>query len=175
MVARLRAAGWASDELDDWGYDSRLSNRVIARRLAAEAARLRRRTGADRIDVITHSMGALSSRFWLERLGGTRVVRRWVSLGGPNHGIAGPPLCGFVSCRELRAGSAFLQRLNRGDPTPGPTVYATWWSPCDTVINPDASVALRGARNVRTPCLSHSALVSDRRVYAQVRAFVAGG
>jgi triacylglycerol lipase len=117
-------------------------------------------------------MGALSSRYYLQRLGGTAVVDRWVSLAGPDHGITGAPLCPWLSCGELRAGSAFLAGLNHGDETPGPTRYATWWSPCDTVVNPDSTVALRGARNTRTACLSHAALIVDAKVYEQVRDFV---
>jgi triacylglycerol lipase len=174
MAERFRADGWRADDLDAWGYDSHRSNVDTARRLAAEVRRVRRATGAAKVDIITHSMGALSSRYYLRRLGGTAVVDRWVSLGGPDHGIAGPPLCPWRSCRELRAGSAFLAALNRGDETPGPTAYATWWSPCDTVVNPDSSVALRGAGNTRTACLGHGALIADATVYAQVRDFVAG-
>jgi triacylglycerol lipase len=172
MAGRFRADGWRAADLDAWGYDSRRSNVDTARRLAAEVRRVRRATGAAKVDIVTHSMGALSSRYYLRRLGGAAVVDRWVSLGGPNHGIAGPPLCPWPSCRELRAGSAFLAALNRGDETPGPTAYGTWWSPCDRVVNPDSTVALRGARNTRTACLGHGALIADAAVYQQVRDFV---
>jgi triacylglycerol lipase len=172
MQARFRADGWPAADLDAFGYDSRRSNVETARRLAAEVRRVRRATGAAKVDIVTHSMGALSSRYYLQRLGGTAVVDRWVSLAGPDHGITGAPLCPWPSCGELRAGSAFLAGLNHGDETPGPTRYATWWSPCDTVVNPDSTVALRGARNTRTACLSHAALIVDAKVYEQVRDFV---
>ena len=50
--------------------------------------------------------------------------------------------------------------------------YGTWWSPCDEVINPDSSVALSGATNTQTACMSHSSLHENATVYAQVREFV---
>jgi len=72
----------------------------------------------------------------------------------------------------MRVGSKFLGELNAGDETPGAVSYGTWWSPCDEIINPDSSVALSGATNTKTACISHSALMSDKTVYEQVREFV---
>jgi triacylglycerol lipase len=166
------AAGWSPRELVTFGYDSRGSNRVAGARLARAVAAVRARTGAARVDLVTFSMGALPSRVYLKELGGTADVDRWVSLGGPNHGAAFAARCRSVACREMRFGSPLLQDLSAGDPTPGPTVYATWWSPCDTTIDPDASVALPGARSIRTRCLEHGALLGAPDVAAQVVAFV---
>jgi triacylglycerol lipase len=173
MVARFAADGWRPADLDVWRYDSRQPNAATAARLAAEVARVRAATGAAKVDLVTHSMGALPSRWFLARLGGAGVVDHWVSLGGPNHGIAGASLCPEASCREMQPGSRFLAALNGGDETPGAVRYATWRSPCDTIINPDASVPLRGARNVRTACLGHGALITAAGVYRQVRDFIA--
>jgi triacylglycerol lipase len=69
--------------------------------------------------------------------------------------------------------STFLGTLNAVDETWGTPRYATWWSPCDEVINPRSSTALAGAANTQTACLSHSRLREDATVYAQVRALVA--
>jgi triacylglycerol lipase len=174
MVARFRADGWSAAELDAWGYDSSRSNQETAVVLRDEVLRLLAATGRRRVDLVTHSMGGLSSRWFLSRLRGTALVDHWVSLAGPNHGIAGAPLCAAASCEELRAGSSLLRALNRGDETPGTTAYGVWWSPCDAIVRPVASAELAGARNVRTACLSHGALTTDATVYAQVRDFLAG-
>jgi triacylglycerol lipase len=72
----------------------------------------------------------------------------------------------------MRQNSTFLNALNAGDETPGAVHYGTWSSPCDEVINPHSSVALNGATNTNTACLSHSALHEDATVYGQVRDFV---
>ena len=42
------------------------------------------------LDVIAHSMGGLVSRWFIEREGGNRVVRRLVMLGTPNNGSPWP-------------------------------------------------------------------------------------
>ncbi len=98
----------------------------------------------------------------------------WVSLGGPNHGTDTANLCAQTSCVEMRIGSAFLTDLNAGDESLGALDYATYWSPCDTVINPDSSVPVAGATNTKTACISHSALTTNSTVFGQVRDAVAG-
>jgi triacylglycerol lipase len=69
-------------------------------------------------------------------------------------------------------GSGFLAALNEADETWGAPRYATWWSSCDEVINPQTSTVLDGATNTRTACMSHSMLKEDAGVYAQVRDWV---
>ncbi|MFF9623602.1 esterase/lipase family protein [Streptomyces griseosporeus] len=169
MADRFRADGWPSTYLDQWSYDWRQSNATTAQQLSAEVDRLLAATGAGKVDIVSHSMGGLSSRYYLKNLDGTARVDAWVSLGGPNHGTDSANSCLDTSCTEMRIGSDFLAALNSGDETPGSARYATWWSPCDTVINPDSSVALSGATNTRTACLSHTGLLTDATVYAQTR------
>ncbi|MFJ8669633.1 esterase/lipase family protein [Streptomyces sp. NPDC093600] len=172
MAARFKADGWPAGHLDQWTYNTGQSNATTASQLATEIDRVLAATGADKVDVVTHSMGGLSSRYYTKNLGGSAKVDAWISLGGPNHGTDMAYFCGGASCTEMRPGSSFLTALNSGDETPGASRYATWWSPCDSVINPDSSVPLSGATNTQTACLSHSELRTDATVYGQVKSFV---
>jgi len=172
MVSRFQADGWTSGELNNWSYNTSQSNATTASQISTKVDQILAATGAAKVDIISHSMGALSSRYYLKNLGGTAKVDDWVSLGGPNHGTDTANFCFQTSCAEMRQGSSFLKALNSGDETPGTVTYGTWWSPCDEVINPDSSVALSGATNTQTACLEHSALHEDATVYAQVRDFV---
>lgn len=172
MAGRFEADGWPASHLDQWNYDSHRSNVTTAHELADEIDRVLAATGADKVDVVTHSMGGLSSRYYAKELGGAAKIDAWVSLGGPNHGTTSANACFDTSCQEMRIGSDFLTGLNSGDETPGGARYATWWSPCDNIINPDSSVSLSGARNTETACMSHLALVDDATVYGQVRDMV---
>ncbi|MDI3417581.1 esterase/lipase family protein [Streptomyces luteolus] len=172
MADRFTADGWPATHLDQWTYNTSQSNVTTASQLAEEIDRVLAATGATKVDVITHSMGGLSSRYYTKNLGGDAQVDAWISLGGPNHGTDTANLCGDTSCAEMRPGSTFLNTLNSGDETPGVSRYATWWSPCDSIINPDSSVALTGATNTETACLSHGELRTDATVYSQVKAFV---
>lgn len=172
MVSRFKADGYTDAELHAWSYNSNQSNATTASQLAAKIDQVLAATGGSRVDIVTHSMGGLSSRYYTKNLGGGAKIDAWVSLGGPNHGTQFAYGCFSTSCVEMRPGSTFLKALNATDETPGTPRYATWWSPCDEVINPDSSVPLSGATNTQTACLSHSGLHGDAVVYAQVRDWV---
>ncbi len=175
MIDRFVAAGYPRDRMLAITYNSNQSNATIANQVRDAVATLRSRTGAATVDIVTHSMGGLSSRYYLKNLGGTSVVDEWVSLGGPNHGTSTAYLCYLFSagCRDMIPGSSFLNNLNAVDETPGSVRYGTFWSSCDEVINPDSSTVLSGATNTGVGCLGHSALLSNANVFTQVRNFVA--
>ena len=172
MVGRFKADGWTDAELTRKTYSSTVSNKTVAQDVGAEVDRVLAATGATQVDIVTHSMGGLSSRWFLKHLDGTGRVDDWVSLGGPNHGTNVAYLCFSVPCGEMRPGSAFLTELNQADETPGAVDYGTWWSPCDEAIDPQESTILAGATNTKTACMAHSTLLSDATVYGQVRDFV---
>ena len=172
MISRFKADGWTDAELSAWSYNSSQSNATTAEEVSARVDALLAATGATKVDIVTHSMGGLSSRYYAKNLGGDARIDAWVSLGGPNHGTTTANACVSTSCTEMRIGSAFLTALNSGDETPGAPRYGTWWSACDEIINPDDSVPLSGAANTQTACISHTSLTSDAGVYRSVRDFV---
>ncbi len=172
MTGRFVDDGWPRAELFAWTFDAEAPNAEIAARIAARVDQILVATGAERVDIVTHSLGALPARYYLKNLRGAGKVDAWVSLGGPNHGIFAAELCFSPSCREMRRGSPFLAALNEGDETPGGARFATWASPCDEIIDPPETVTLAGAANHRTACISHLGLLRDGAVYRAVRDFV---
>jgi triacylglycerol lipase len=172
MISNFEKDGYPKSYLSAYSYNTSQSNKVDAEEVKSKVEALLKTTGATKVDIIGHSMGSLNSRWYIKFLGGESKVDDWVSLGGPNHGTEFANLCGSTSCVEMRIGSTFLSELNAGDETPGTVNYGTWWSPCDEIINPDSSVALTGATNTKTACISHTALTTDETVYKQVREFV---
>jgi triacylglycerol lipase len=173
MIGRFEKDGYPSSYLSAYSYNTSQSNKVDAEKeVKSHVESLLKATGATKVDIIAHSMGSLNSRWYIKFLGGESKVDDWVSLGGPNHGTETANACFSTSCVEMRVGSTFLKELNAGDETPGTVNYGTWWSPCDEIINPDSSVALTGATNTETACISHTALTTDETVYKQVREFV---
>ncbi len=173
MVSRFAADGWAANELWNWSYNTSQSNATTAQEIQAKVNDILATTGATKVDIVSHSMGGLSSRYYSKNLGGSAKIDEWVSLGGPNHGTDTANFCFSTACKEMRIGSTFLNSLNATDETPGTPNYRTWWSACDSVINPDSSVSLSGATNTQTACISHGDLHEDATVYGQVRDFVA--
>lgn len=172
MKGRFAADGWSAGELNAWNYDDSQSNVTTASQLASFIDNVRAQTGAAQVDLVTHSMGGLSSRYYLRNLASTGKVDEWVSLGGPNHGTETAYGCFQTSCVEMRPGSTFLNDLNQGDETPGAFRYGTFWSDCDGVILPADSTVLAGATNTNVGCVTHSGLHENAGVYTQVRDFV---
>lgn len=96
-------------------------------------------TGAREVDIVAHSLGVPLAREWIRQENAARLVRRFVAIDGPNHGIINcspnplnyfqaPASGGFTPssevCREFGSpDTPFLKRLNHGDDTPGPTKY----------------------------------------------------
>ena len=76
-------------DLLEFAYDWRRDARESAQRLGAaiEAWRERSSVAREPITIIAHSFGCLISRYFVERLGGDRVVDRLVLMGGPQHGV----------------------------------------------------------------------------------------
>src|SRR6185436_18920431 len=169
MISRFEKDGYAKSSLSAYSYNTSQSNKIDAELVKAEVEKLLKATKATKVDIVAHSMGSLNSRWYIKFLGSESTVDDWVSLGGPNHGTETANACFSTSCVEMRVGSKFLAELNAGDETPGAVNYGTWWSPCDSIINPDSSVALSGATNTQTACISHTALTTDETVYTQVR------
>ncbi|MER5487686.1 triacylglycerol lipase [Streptomyces sp. NPDC002812] len=171
----LRADGYADSELFSFGYDTHQSvNEVLSGRLASYVAEVRRQTGAARVDLVAHSFGSLVTRWYVKFGGGAPYVDRWVSLAGPNRGTSTAWACALwdQACRDMTPGSYVVKNLNSGDETPGAVRYATFWSNCDEVINPDDSVPLTGAANTPVGCLKHNDLLGDDPTSAGVRAFL---
>lgn len=172
MISTLEREGWTAAELNNWRYSTSQSNVRTASEIRTKVEAILRATGASKVDLVTHSMGGLSSRYYLKNLSGTTKVDDWVSLGGPNHGTTTASFCFEASCVEMRVRSEFLLRLNEIDETPGTVSYGTFWSNCDEIINPDESVLLSGATNNAIGCIGHTAMLSNGTVIASVRDFI---
>jgi triacylglycerol lipase len=174
MISNFEKDGYPKSYLSNYSYNTSTSNKTLAEtEVKSRVESLKKTTGATKVDIIAHSMGSLNTRWYVKFVsGGEANVDDWVSLGGPNHGTDTANFCFSAACTEMRVGSTFLSELNAGDETPGAVNYGTWWSPCDEIINPDSSVALSGATNTKTACISHTALTTDKTVYEQVREFI---
>jgi lipase (class 2) len=189
MISSFRDSGWPYPYyLNDWTYDWSQSNVTTASAISSKVNLILSTTGKTKVDLITHSMGSLSARYYIKNLGGAAKVDDFVSLGGLNHGTTYTKLFSLpyvncsstpTPCNEMVANSTFLNALNSVDETPGSVQYFTEASSCDPVVDV-ASVKLNGALNEEwnTPasvCVAldgHSALRSDNTVIGRVKSYV---
>jgi triacylglycerol lipase len=172
MVGRFQKDGWQASQLTTFSYNTAQSNATTAAIISQQVNAIRAANGNAPVAIITHSMGALSARYYVKNLDGDGKVSALVTLGGTNHGTQTAIFCFQTSCQEMIPGSSFLTALNSIDETWGSPRYATWWSPCDEVINPDNSALLDGAVNTQTACINHSQLHENATVYGEVRTFL---
>ena len=120
------------------------------------------------VDIVAHSMGGLSSRWFVRFLRGSVDVVHYVSLGTPQHGLwlacLAPPDDGGQMCPI----SSFLGRLDAGVDTPGPTRYTSIFSTGDGIVPTSSARLDGGACLVQDGGVTHFALLTDARVYRQV-------
>jgi triacylglycerol lipase len=173
MRSRFEADGWRDGiELFAFDYSSTVSNAANAQTVRNHVKYVLEKTGAAKVDIISHEMGSLSSRFFIRHFDGVNKVDAWVSLGGPNHGTTTALGCTEIPCQEMSVESTFLTALNADVEGPPPARYATWRSPCDERVMPRESPAVWDAANFLTACLTNGDIVRDPGVYQQVKAFV---
>lgn len=165
---RFLRDGWPADRVIVLDLPTTACTREWARVLSRRAGEAARRSGCPAVDVVGHSRGGLAARDYIRNLGGGPRVAHLVTLGTPHHGTWSSRGCPGCGCREMRPGSAYLEQLNAGDETPGPTAYTSIYSRQDGVV-PARSSWLEGARNVEMRGVTHTDLLRSRRVYEEIR------
>jgi triacylglycerol lipase len=185
MINRFIGDGYAAAELINFTYDYTKSNRTTAQIIKTKVdSILAIHPEVSQVNIITHSMGTISVRYYIDSLGGASPnaskVHAFAGLGATNHGTTLASFLFTTGGIEMRPGSTLLNHLNATDESPFSALYSTWRSPCDEAISPHDSPILAGLipgveDNVLTACMSHSQLHEDATVYAQVKSFIETG
>ncbi|MFA6034482.1 MAG: hypothetical protein WC889_16405, partial [Myxococcota bacterium] len=94
MIGRFIADGWPADRLFAYTFsDPKLGCNIDnAATIQGRVAAILVKTGAARIDLVAHSMGSISSRYYMKNLGGAAAVKTYATLGGMHHGLWSPCL-----------------------------------------------------------------------------------
>lgn len=172
---RLVSSGWAADHVEAMTFsDPTGSNRTHAREIAAAVEALLDKTGAERVDIVAHSMGGLAVRAYLRDSGGRRV-RRVVFVATPQRGTYAAYLAFGDGREEMIPGSAFLDSLSKGPPLPEGVGAITIRTPIDVIIIPGESARLPGYEDYEVCCPTHEGLLRDLKVFRLVRRFLSDG
>jgi pimeloyl-ACP methyl ester carboxylesterase len=151
-------------------YRSRGSIEAIALRLKAL---LDDEVQGGRIDLVTHSMGGLVARVYLQMLGGARRVDRLVTLGTPHHGSHAASFIPSNLVRQLLPGSSFLRHLN-ALPAPAGVRALSVVAGRDLLVQPVESSAAPFGAVRRFDELGHVELLFRPEVLGSVQAFLDG-
>ena len=125
-------------------------------------------TGAKQLAIVGHSMGGLVARAYLRRHGSAKVSTV-ITIGTPHNGSVHAWLFPGVSLGQLRPSNRWLAELNRARDDMGARIVSIWsWH--DSMVAPQTSAELPGARNIALSGIGHNALISNERVYGLVAA-----
>lgn len=183
MKQWLVSQGWPSNYLYAIQYSNTTGSSIDnAYELQSFIKTVLRQTKASKVDIVAHSMGGLSTRYYVKYLEGAQKVDDVVTLGSPHHGTSTSYFGLWTEgAREMVPGSAFLNDLNSLDETPNGSddaeviQYTSIYSSSDTVINPYTSSIIEGAYNIEISGVSHSGLLSDSSVRPMIKAGLEDG
>jgi triacylglycerol esterase/lipase EstA (alpha/beta hydrolase family) len=175
LVRGLRDQGIATlsaVELDPpWGT---VGIETLAAQLAQFVERARALHGADAVDIVGFSMGALVARTYLQLLGGDTHVHSFVSISGPHRGTWTAYALPLLGVRQMRPGSPLLRALGDDVSHLSNVAVHCLYTPYDAMIVPSESGVLRGARSVHSvPVALHRLMIHDRRVHTLVAGLLA--
>lgn len=140
---------------------------TLAEQLGQFVAELKARRGAERVDVVGFSMGALVTRVFLQLLAGDSHVHSFVSISGPHRGTWTAYALPLAGVRQMRPGSALLTKLGSDVSHLRSVAVHCLYTPFDAMIVPSESSVLDGARSVhRLPVALHRLMLFDARVHA---------
>lgn len=128
------------------------------------ALRILQSTSAAKIDIVAYSMGALAARYYLQRLGGKSVIRRFISISGPHRGTFNAHFRSGASCRQMRPSSEFLKDLNTDANPFGEVEVFSFYTPFDLMVLPSRSSVLDQAHNRAFNVWLHPLMISDKRL-----------
>lgn len=138
---RFESNGWPRDRLfalrhpyplardnDDVEQAGRSSTQAHMAFLRDEVARIRQRTGAEKVVLVGNSRGGNAIRNYIVNHDGANHVSHAILGGTPNHGVSAIP--GFRDGSEFSGQSPFLRQLNtaknaNGDEVTGPVRWMT--------------------------------------------------
>lgn len=176
MKQSLRQSGYTDDQLTAVDYNTTSqSNVATAEWLGGIVDEVLHKTGASKVDIVSHSMGSLNSRYCVKFAGCAGKTERWISLAGANKGTNAANLCTVnVTCREMVPGSDVLKRLNADPLLPPGTKWSTLWTPNDGIIVPATNTVLEGAENIQVgPGINHLNIFKDQGVIKEVTRLLA--
>lgn len=162
----LRARGWEAHTLTmapSWGQ---VGIEELARQLAAFLDR--RFAPEQRISLVGFSMGGLTSRYYIQRMGGLGRVERFVTISTPHRGTILANLSTRPACVQMRPDSEFLRDLNSDIEMLRQVMFGSVWTPLDLMILPASSSRIAMAEERVRWVLAHPLMVLQPNVLRTV-------
>ncbi len=130
MIRWLTEDGYRAYTVDfgSPGVDTARNAPLIAKRVDE----IKAETGADKVHLVGHSMGGVSTRYYIKNMNGLPNVASYTAFGTPQHGVKkkgeGPfldPCSSGAFVPDQCPTGPILTALNAGDDTPGGIPYTS--------------------------------------------------
>jgi triacylglycerol lipase len=115
-------------------------------------------------------MGGIVSRYYVQRLGGIKRVKRFITLSAPNHGTAIAYFNQGLGCVQMRPDSNFLRELNRDATMLSQINFTSIWTPLDMMIVPASSSIMPVGDNIMVSVFNHAWMLTDEKSLSAIAA-----
>lgn len=194
LLGNFSVEGWPDDlfyydDFEDGNNCSMQANINNAHAIKRWVDEILEERDVEKVDIIAHSMGGVSSRYYVKFLGGIDKIDDLVMLVGPHH--ADPDnQCGYDSWPR------FTQLVNEGDETPGGLLNDTIGPRADPIfpdviyngthipgninytslyiegfdgaIRGNPTSLLDGAYNIQSASTSHLGILTNSTTYSEI-------
>jgi pimeloyl-ACP methyl ester carboxylesterase len=110
-AAELINNGWGGEDVYSITFREGGSNHdEMKRQLDDFVQNVLAETGASEIDIVQHSLGVTGARYWMEEYDRFGWVRKFLGLGGANHGV-----CVCPGCYDTTLGADYSGILGAGE------------------------------------------------------------
>lgn len=204
MIGRFKELGYPEDYLAAIQFSDNIGSNIPNAKdeLPPFVDEILEKTGAEKVDIVAHSMGGLSTRLWIKLYGGADKVRDYVTIAGTHHGSVMACLIGWIgeAAKEMCPAYASedesyngVQRELNGDPdsadvdeTPfgvedgGGIYWNSVWTDADTMVVPPTSSCLNqkfrndcsDQLNIMVHGVEHLQMQTDEGVFEIVKSLV---
>lgn len=165
MIQWFKDAGYPSNRLYYYTYNSLPGVASGANTLKNKVNSVIAATGKSKVDIITHSMGGLVTRYYMKHLGGATKVKQVVNIATPHKGTAWAYLEPFTQAAvDMRPGSSLLNSISGY--YPGLNLYST----CDEIVIPNSSANVGTSSSIG--CWGHIASTWSWGAFTKARDYV---
>jgi triacylglycerol lipase len=165
MAKALRAVGRETHVIALQPADGSARIEELAAQLGAF---VQEKLGARSFHLVGFSMGGLVSRYYLQEMEGCQRARSYLTLSTPHHGTWLAYLNSGLGGKQMRPGSAFLQRLNAGAEKLQAMPFLSLWTCTDLIILPATSSVISGLPSEHFLAWSHAGWIFEMRCVQRV-------